>query len=453
MRQARLNTRHDRARTAIPFIAAFLLSSAAMAQDIPAVSLPTADGISFHLQSTFLPQGYLPFSKGPGDPASGNGQSTETWTITGYFGARLWEGTEVFINPETFHGFLLRDYSRDTVAVAASVGNGEAQKGGRWDLDPYIARVYVSQTFGFGGEKETIKDDLNQIAGVKDISRLTVTFGKLAVTDIFDTNAYAHDPRSQFQNWALFDGGAFDYAADLKGYTVGAVAELNQKDFALRAGYFLVPIRPNALELDTEFTKRGGAVLELENRYTLFSQPGKLRLTGFANTVANAFDYAAAAAALNAGEEPTLKTRTKLGYVINMEQALTEKVGIFFRYSWNDGKTEICCFTDINESVSGGVSIKGGSWGRPSDTIGIATALNTISPALRSYLAAGGQGLLIGDGALPSYSGEKVFETYYSYVVSDNLTVSADYQLIGNAAYFADRGPINMISGRVHVQF
>jgi hypothetical protein len=188
--------------TATAFLS-LAIGGGAFADDADTIELPKADGVSFHLQSTFLPQGYLPFHPAPGDPASGNGQSTETWTITGYFGAKVWDGGEVYFNPEMFHGFLLRDFSPANVAIAASVGNGEAQKGGRWDADLQVARLYITQTIGFGGEKETIKDDLNRIAGTKDISRLTLTFVRLAANDAFDNNAYAHDPRSQFQNWAL----------------------------------------------------------------------------------------------------------------------------------------------------------------------------------------------------------------------------------------------------------
>jgi high affinity Mn2+ porin len=430
-----------------------IAGSAVAAEDTGAIEFPKTEGISVHLQSTFLPQAYLPFRPGAGDPASGNGQSAETWTVTGYFGARLWQGGEFFVNPETFHGFLLRDFSPANVAAAASVGNGEAQKGGRWDIDAYVARVYFSQTFGFGGEKETVKDDLNQIAGQKDVSRLTLTVGKLAVVDFFDNNAYAHDPRTQFMNWTLMAGGAYDYAADVKGYTVGAIADFNQKDWALRAGYFLMPVKPNALALDTDIPQRGGVNVELEERYSVFSQPGKLRLLGFENTGILG-NYAAAVLSPTATDiDATRKLRTKYGYEVNVEQALAENLGAFFRFSWNDGKNELCCFTDINQSVSGGLSIKGAFWGRPGDTIGIAGSYNSISSAFQRYLAAGGRGLLIGNGDLPSYAGEKVFETYYSLAVTSSLTISVDYQYIGNAAYFADRGAINMFSGRLHLQF
>jgi len=424
-----------------------------LAEELPTVELPKTEGVSLHLQSTFIPQGYLPFHVGPDDPASGEGLSTETWTVTGYFGMRLWQSTEIYFNPEMYQGYLLRDFSPRNLAVAASVGNGEAQKGGTWTPEPYVARLYVSQTFGFGGEQEEIADDLNQIAGKKDISRLTLRFGKFSLPDFFDNNAYAHDTRSQFMNYALFDGGAFDFAGEVKGYTDGIVADFNQKDWAFRAAYVLMPIFPSSRSFDFDIPKRGSLVVELEDRYTLFSQPGKLRLLGFENT-GNLGNYAdAVALGIPPDIEETRKTRTKIGYVINLEQAITKDVGAFFRYSWNNAKTELCDFADIQESISGGFSIKGSNWGRPSDTVGIALALNEISPVYRTYLAAGGQGLLIGNGELPSYAGEKVIEAYYAYAATNNLTISADYQFIGNAAYFAERSPINMFTGRVHLQF
>ncbi|HZV20471.1 MAG TPA: carbohydrate porin [Hyphomicrobiales bacterium] len=436
------------------FLLALAPCGPAIANEDSPLSLPTAQGVSVHLQSTFIPQGYFPFAPAPGDPANGNGQSTETWTITGYFGVRPWEGGEFYFNPETFHGFLLRDFSPRDVAVAASVGNGEAQKGGRWDVDAYVARLFYSHTIGFGGEQETVKDDLNQVAGKKDVSRLTLTFGKVAANDFFDTNAYAHDNRTQFMNWSIYEAGAFDYTADVKGYTVGAIADFNQKDWAVRAGYFLMPVRPNALALDTDIFQHGGVIVELEKRYELLSKAGKLRLGAWENTgILGNYAEAVAISPSAANIEATQRLRTKVGYYVNIEQAITENLGAFFRYSWNDGKTELCCFTDINESVSGGFSIKGSYWGRPSDTVGIAAAFNEISPAFRSFLAAGGRGLLIGNGALPSYAGEEVFETYYSFAVTGNLTISADYQFIGNSAYFADRSPVNMFSGRLHLQF
>lgn len=146
------------------------------------------------------------------------------------------------------------------------------------------------------------------------------------------------------------------------------------------------------------------------------------------------------------------KDNLKYGFYLNGEQQIATDVGLFGRLSWNDGRTEILSFTDVDRSVSGGLSIKGSRWGRANDTIGIGGAINGLSSAHRDYLAAGGLGLLIGDGAL-NYSPERIFETYYAYQVNKNLTLTADYQFITNPAYNADRGPVHIFSGRVHGEF
>ncbi len=142
----------------------------------------------------------------------------------------------------------------------------------------------------------------------------------------------------------------------------------------------------------------------------------------------------------------------KYGFYLNLEQQIAEDVGLFARASWNDGQNEILSFTDIDRSVSGGLSIKGRSWGRPNDTIGIGGAVNGLSSAHSDFLAAGGIGLLIGDGRL-NYRPEQIFETYYAYAIHKNFTVTADYQLITNPAYNADRGPVSIFSGRLHGEF
>jgi high affinity Mn2+ porin len=156
--------------------------------------------------------------------------------------------------------------------------------------------------------------------------------------------------------------------------------------------------------------------------------------------------------ALNLDIAQTRRGRLKVGYVVNLEQAITEDIGLFGRWSWNDGKTETLAFTDINSSLAGGLSIKGTKWGRPDDVVGIGGAVNAISQDYRDFLAAGGLGVLIGDGAL-NYRKERILEAYYAYSVNKNVTLTADYQLITNPAYNADRGPVSIFSGRLHAEF
>jgi high affinity Mn2+ porin len=146
------------------------------------------------------------------------------------------------------------------------------------------------------------------------------------------------------------------------------------------------------------------------------------------------------------------RDNSKYGVYVNGEQQVMKDIGVFARASWNDGRNEILSFTDIDRSVSGGVSIKGSYWGRPSDTIGIGGAVNGLSDAHRDFLAVGGNGLLIGDGRL-NYRTERIIEAYYAFAIDKSFTLTADYQLIANPAYNADRGPVNIFSGRLHGEF
>ena len=417
--------------------------------------LPDSSDWTVHGQTTLIGQGYPSFRAPYGGTNSlpGAGQAQQTWTTTAFLGVRLWEGGELYFNPETAQGFGLNG----TLGLAG-FPNGEAQKAGAEYPRIRPQRYYFKQTFGFGGEQEDVPDGPNQIAGKRDIDRLTVVVGRFAVGDFFDGNSYAKDPRADFMNWAMWSSAAYDFPADLPGYTRGAVVELNRKDWAVRAGVFQVPNAPNSDVLVSN-ANNGGAVVEFEGRYAIFDQPGKLRVGVFGNR-GNTGNYAQALAIEDANPGLDIndvmagirKDNTKCGFYLNGEQQIATDVGLFGRLSWNDGQNEILSFTDVDRSVSGGVSIKGSYWGRANDTIGIGGAVNGLSAAHRDYLAAGGLGLLIGDGAL-NYGPERIFETYYAYQVNKSLTLTADYQFITNPAYNADRGPVHIFSGRIHGEF
>jgi high affinity Mn2+ porin len=415
--------------------------------------LPESDQWNVHVQTTFLPQGYPAFHSPYAGTNSlpGGGQLQETWTTTAFLGVKLWDGGEFYFDPEFAQGF----------GVNGSLGiagfpNGEAQKAGAAFPKVRPQRYYLKQTWGLGGEQESVDDGPNQLAGKRDIDRVTLVVGRFAIGDFFDNNAYAHDPRADFMNWAMWEAGAYDFPADLPGYTRGAMVELNRKDWAVRGAYVEVPSQPNS---DILQFKTGGAVVEFEERHTIFDQPGKLRLGAFGNQgVTGNYNQALAIEALdptqdiNAVMASIRHVNPKYGFYANLEQQVVKDVGVFARVSWNDGQNEILSFTDIDRSLSGGVSIKGSSWGRPDDTIGIGGAINGLSAAHRNFLAAGGIGLLIGDGRL-NYSPEEIFEAYYAYRVTKSLTATADYQFINNPAYNADRGPVSIFSGRLHAEF
>jgi high affinity Mn2+ porin len=224
----------------------------------------------------------------------------------------------------------------------------------------------------------------------------------------------------------------------------------------VRAAVLEVPSQPNS---DILQFKSGGAVVEFEERHTIFDQPGKLRLGAFGTQgVTGNYRQALALEALDPAQDINdvmagiRHVNPKYGFYANLEQQLVPDVGLFARASWNDGSNEILSFTDIDRSVSGGLSIKGSFWGRPNDTVGVGGAINGLSSAHRDYLAAGGLGLIIGDGRL-NYSPERIFETYYAYSVTKGVTLTADYQLITNPAYNADRGPVSIFSGRLHAEY
>jgi high affinity Mn2+ porin len=409
-----------------------------------------------HVQTTYIQQGYPPFHSPYLGPNSFTpwAQARNTWTASAFLGLRLWNGAELYYNPELLQGFGLHD-----TTGAGGFPNGEAQKSNFAYPRYSTSRLFLRQTIGFGGEQEKTEGGYGQLGGTRDISRLTFWAGRFSVHDIFDTNSYALDPRLDFMNWSIWASGAFDYPADKVGLTYGAAAELNQKYWALRAGYFLTGNEPNSNELDMTLFRRGGYIGELEGRYTVLSLPGKIRVGLWADTYLSgsyreAVDLTLAIPNLDPTDAiiATRTGRTEYGYYVNFEQSLTQQLAIFGRWSWNNGKQEISAFTDIDRSLMLGTSVTGRAWGRPDDRIGIAGVVNALSPDHRDYIAAGGLGILIGDGKL-NYHRERILETYYALRVVKGLTLTFDYQYMVNPAYNADRGPISFFSGRVHGEF
>jgi high affinity Mn2+ porin len=409
-----------------------------------------------HGQTTFIMQGYLPFSAAFSGPQSlpPEGQSRQTWTTSAFLGVRLWNGGELYYNPELLQGFGLNN-----TTGAGGFPNGEAQKS-NFPFPRYnTSRLFLRQEFGLGGEREKVESEYGQLSGEKDIRRITVQAGKFAVHDLFDTNDYAEDTRVDFMNWSIWAAGAFDYGADRVGLTYGIAAEYNQPNWAVRAGYFLMPNESNGNVMDWNIGARGEYVAELELRYKAFERPGVAKLGAFLNSsFAGSYSNAVAIAnsmGLSADDTiaQTRQTRIKYGYYVNLQQELNDSIGAFARWSWNDGQNEIMSFTDIDQSLSGGLSIKGTSWRRPDDRIGLGGAINWVSVAHMGFFATGGLGPLVGDGALPNYRAEKVLETYYALQFTKGVVLTADYQLLLDPAYNADRGPVHVFSGRLRANF
>jgi high affinity Mn2+ porin len=367
----------------------------------------------------------------------------ETIDVTLYAGIRPWPGAEIWINPEVDQGFGLSD----TFGVAG-YPSGEAYKLG--NVAPYflVQRGFLRQTIDLGGATEKLDPDLNQLGGTQTANRLVFTIGKYSIVDIFDTNTYAHDPRNDFLNWSIIDQGAFDYAANTWGYTYGGAAEWYQDWWTARAGVFDLSLEPNSAALSNYGFAQGQFVTELEERHHLRDQPGKLKFLYWL-THGNLGTYLDAIALGEAtGQTPSTagvrSFRTKDGVGLNLEQQIAADLGVFARASVSQGAVEEVDFTDINQSISGGLSLKGSRWGRPDDTVGLAGAANRISHQGKLYLAAGGLGGIIGDGQLPNAGPEQILEAYYRVAVFSVADFAFDYQFINNPAYNRDRGPVSI---------
>ncbi|MEC5215537.1 high affinity Mn2+ porin [Actimicrobium sp. GrIS 1.19] len=322
-----------------------------------------------------------------------------SFSATAAFGWRLWHGAQLYFDPEVVQGVPLSN-----LTGLGGLSNGEQQKTGGPNPTFYRARLFVRQRWDLGGEQVAVESGANQLAGMQSVRRVVLTVGNLAIADLFDANGLSHDPRSQFLNWALTANGAWDFAADARGYTWGAALEYIDDDWALRAGRFLQPAESNGLPLDHRIFRHYGDQIEVTHNHTLAGRPGVLRLLAFHNRASmggfqDALDLATASGSVPAVAQ-VRRERSKHGVGVNVEQAITQSLGVFGRAGWNDGASETYSFAEIERSLSGGVVIKGHGWGRPDDTFGVALVRNGLSPVHRAYLAAGGLGAFIGDGAL-----------------------------------------------------
>jgi high affinity Mn2+ porin len=397
----------------------------------------------------FHPRFRSPF-RGPNSLDPGN-RGDETIDATLFLGLRIWDGLEFYADPEVDQGFGLSN----TTGVAG-FPSGEAYKVGA--ANPYLRlpRAFFRYTLNLSGSVERVEPDANQLAGARQQNNLILTVGKFAVTDIFDVNTYAHDPRADFLNWSIIDSGAYDYAADAWAYTYGGAAEWTQSWWTLRIGLFDLSTTPNSKALERGFGQYE-IVTEAEERHQLLDQPGKVKLLLFANRgrMANYNDAVRLGQQTGATPDVALVRRyaTRPGLAVNVEQKVMSDLGAFMRASLDDGHKEVLDFTEINRSIAAGVSLKGERWHRPNDTFGLAGVINDISKDARNYFAAGGLGVLIGDGQLPRAGLEKILEIYYDVAVIPGINFTVDYQHVENPAYDAVRGPVDIVGFRIHAEF
>jgi hypothetical protein len=392
-----------------------------------------------------------------------------TATATAFAALKLWSGGELYAVPEVISE---RPFS-DLKGLGSVIQNFELQKSSGEPPVIYLSRVFFKQSFGYGGHKVSLESDPMQLGTTEDSHRFVVNVGNFSILDIFDKNQFSGDLRRQFLNMAFLTYAAYDFAADARGYTWGITGQYIHDDWALRYGRIIAPYHPNQLTLNWNIFQYYGDQLELEHKQVLYDQPGVVRILGFRNREnmgkfsdaiaafeANPAENATTCTGFNYGSQnssaPDLcwarKPNVKLGIGINIEQQLSEDIGVFLRGMYNDGKTEVYSFTSTDRSLSLGTLVKGGGWGRKRDLMGLGYAQGWISKSHAQYLGMGGIDGFIGDGAIRQAS-EHAVDVFYSFNIWNPIWITADYQFIANPAYNADRGPLNVYSARFHAEF
>ena len=407
---------------------------------------------AIHAQATDVLQ-YHPSFRSPFEGRNslpGEAELANTLNAAVLVGLRPWKGGQAWFDGEVNQGFA----PGNTEGVAGYV-NGEGAKVGHHS--PYFRpqRWFFRQTFELGGGKDEVDPGPSEFGGETTRNRLVITFGKFSLTDVMDDNQYAHDPQNDFLNWAIIDNGSWDYAADAWGFSRGVTAELYWQDWTARGALMELSNIPNNANLTPAFHQfqLDG---ELEYQQKWLGREGKIKLLGFASRgQMGRFDDALALAALTHSTPDTALVRhyrTRYGLSLNVEQPVSDNGGLFLRAGWADGRYETYEYADIDATVAGGGSVSGARWGRKDDTAALALVVNSISNAHQQFLAAGGLGILVGDGRLPHPGAEAIVETYYSLAVLKWARLTFDYQLIANPAYNRDRGPVSVLGLRLHVQ-
>jgi len=409
---------------------------------------------NLYFQATSIGQYHGSFNSPYADVFSlqGHPEAEASLTSTLFFGWQLARNTQFYFDPELAGG---RGFS-GTNGMANSP-NGEMPRVATATPKPYLARLYMTQDFGFGDARESFSSDENQLGGSRPMTRYSVTVGRFTMTDFFDNNKYTHDPRTQFMGWAIMYNGAWDYPADVRGYTWGWVHEFHTRRWSLRYGSGAMPRVANGLRFDRRVLRDRGDAFEGEVRVKPRGHDGAVRVLSYQNHARMGTYADAIHLAEETGTKPDITaTRRpgtlKYGFGLSVEQEVAKDVGVFGRLGWNDGKTESFAFTAIDRLASAGVSVGGARWKRPHDTAASELTVSGLSAVHAQYLARGGLDFLIGDGAL-RYGPEYVSESYYSARVVPGLFATIDLQHATNPAFNRDRGPVWIGALRLHVEW
>jgi high affinity Mn2+ porin len=427
------------------------------AQDAPADASsnpPAAERWNLYFQATSIGQYHGSFASLYSGPFSlaGHPEAEASLTSTIFFGFLIARNTQFYFDPEVAGG---RGFSATN--GLANFPNGEMPRVATATPKPYIARLYITQDFGIGEDREATESGENQLSGSRPAKRYSITVGRFTVTDFFQTTKYSNDPRTQFMGWAIMYNGAWDYPADTRGYTWGWMHELHFPRWALRYASAAMPLVANGERFDRRLFRDRSDMFEGELDGHIHDHPGAVRPMTYFNH-AQMGNYAEAIRiAEETGTRPdvvaTRKVGTlKYGFGVSADQEITKGLGFFGRLGWNDGKTESFAFTAMDRLASTGVSYKGTRWKRPDDVVATAITVGGLSAIHSQYLALGGYDFLIGDGKL-RYGPETSWESYYSARLFDGFFATIGANHYNNPAYNRDRGPLWVGTLRLHIEF
>ena len=326
-------------------------------------------------------------------------------------------------------------------------------------VTPYLARYQLHQVIGLTQETAPQEPGFFALAPSVPVRRIEIRVGKMTLPDFFDFNNIGSDSHLQFMNWTVDNNGAWDYAANTRGYTVGGMAEYDDRVWSLRYGLFAMPTVANAMDLDWDWRRAHGHNGEFELRHSFIpKRKGVTRVLFYANR-AHMGTYREAVDAFLAGTDKTPNivlhehfSALKYGFGYNAEQELTENLRVFGRFGWNEGQHESFAYTEVDQTVEAGADYAGNRWHRPADKIGLAVVSNAIKRDHQNYLKLGGLGFLLGDGNL-NYGRENIVESYYNWHAWRGLFYAVDVQHINNPGYNRDRGPAWVGSVRAHIDF
>jgi high affinity Mn2+ porin len=432
-------------------------------QDAPIVSMaPHPDDAIYWIsgQANFILQGRLPFHSLYQGPNSFRNSAEYKTSMLGTLFLAARRSRSIRFNTD----FIYDEEAAEGRGLSEALGvagftNLDVVRNPNLGRTPYSARYEIHQVIGLSQETTNQDPGPFALAPSVPVRRIELRAGKLTMPDFFDVNSVGTDSHLQFMNWTIDNNGAWDYAADTRGYTVGGMAEYDDRVWSIRYGIFAMPTVANGINLDWAFSRAHGQNGEFELRHSwIANQKGVSRLLFYANR-AHMGTYREAVNAFLDGQDATPNILNhehfgalKYGFGYNTEQVVTPNLRVFGRFGWNEGQHESYAYTEVDQTVSAGADYWGTNWHRPVDKVAIAFVSNAIKSDHQEYLKLGGLGFLLGDGNL-NYGRETIVESYYNWHAWRGLFYALDVQHINNPGYNRDRGPAWVGSVRAHVDF